>query len=409
MKIAYLAPEIPALSATFVYNEILSLEKLGVEISSFSIHRPHNPATDPKLKTLHESTIYLYEKGLLTSLLTFIKLCFVRPSNLWRAIRYLVSDVRALGILNRNSAGQCMRFLYSATFATYLIQRGSKHLHIHFAHVPTDVGMYASVIAGIGFSVTAHANDLFERGYLLKQKALRSAFFGTISQYNIDMLASAGLPPSKLVITRCGVDPIQFAPVAINSENHTTVIGTIGRVVEKKGFDTLIRAAVNLSKSDLNFQVLIAGSGPLIEELKILATTLGVSDRITFLGPIAHSNVNKFLSRLNLFILPCKIDAQGDKDGIPVVLMEAMLTGIPVISTRISGIPELVVPDKTGIIVEPDAPAALSNAIEELIANPLQQTQLKQRAIEHVRAEFSLHKNAQKLLERFNSVITSYD
>jgi len=166
MKIAYLAPEIPALSATFVYKEILKLKDFGTDVVPFSVHKPHSEASDPQLSELKENIIHIYETAKWTVFLAHLYLLFTQPIRYLRTVLLVVKDMLTLGGVSRKALGIGFRFFYSALLAKAMIENQCQHLHIHFAHIPTDIGMYASSLSGISFSVTAHANDLFERGWL---------------------------------------------------------------------------------------------------------------------------------------------------------------------------------------------------------------------------------------------------
>ncbi|MBV5329580.1 MAG: glycosyltransferase, partial [Chlorobium sp.] len=241
------------------------------------------------------------------------------------------------------------------------------HLHIHFAHVPTDIGMYASLLTGIPFSFTAHANDIFERGWLLREKIARSKFTATISNYNRNWLISKGCQGEKIQIVRCGIDSSRFTPIPLKKIVAPFRIGTIGRMVEKKGFDTLIEAAALLKKKGVDLRLVVAGDGPMRTTLHELVDKLQLQDTVELSGSIANQDVPAWLHTLDLFVLPCREDQNGDMDGIPVVLMEAMLSGIPVISTRISGIPELITDEVSGLLIAPHEPHALARAMERFL------------------------------------------
>ncbi|WP_018015418.1 glycosyltransferase family 4 protein [Teredinibacter turnerae] len=405
MKIAYLAPELPALSATFVYNEILELEEQGVDVQYFSVHRPASIATDHKLEAMRENTRYLYAQSKLTALLANISVLLQKPVAYVSVLGMLLADIVRLGVVTRTAIGQVMRFFYGAYLAKLLCKQKVQHLHIHFAHVPTDIGMYACKLAGIPYSVTSHANDLFERGWLIKQKVERSAFFGSISAYNIKHIESLGAPSDRLVITRCGVDDRIFPPIDKTHHIAANTIGGIGRLVEKKGFDTLIKAVAVLKQRDYPVTLKLAGGGPLEQELKQLAIARDLEEEVKFLGPLAHSEVPAYLSELDAFVLPCKTDSNGDMDGIPVVLMEAMLSGLPVITTRLSGIPELVVDGYSGLLIEPEDEMALANAIQQLLGDAELQARLVKDGAAHVADEFSLRTNVQRLMALFEKAI----
>lgn len=408
IKIAYLAPEIPALSATFVYNEILELGKLGGEVKAFSVHRPAHIASESSLKDLKKAVFHLYEISKGQVVLDNFNMLFRNPMGYLKAATRLIGDIFRQGVITRSALGLGYRFFYAATLAKQLKQADVQHLHVHFAHIPTDIAMYAAPMAGIGFSVQAHANDLFERGWLLKQKVSRSVFFATISEFNQRFLDDLQADSNKIKIVRCGVDQDWQPPAKSLNQNEIFTIGTVGRLVEKKGIDTLINAISKLVKDGRKVRLQIAGNGPLETELKQQAVSLGLADdRLQFLGALSHDKVADFISGLDVFVLPCKKDKQGDMDGIPVVLMEAMLCGVPVISTELSGIPELVINNLTGLTVPPDNEIELAEAIYQLMDKPETAFRLVSGAKQRVENEFLLNKNVAKLLTLIQSSINT--
>ena len=413
-RIAYLAPEIPALSATFVYHEILALRGKGFEVLSFSVHPPASPATEQCAALLAKETLQLYPLGTASFLAAAIYCKLRHPLRYLSAAGMLLGDMITVGFFSRATAGLLYRFLAAARLARILEEHDCRHLHVHFAHVPTDIAMYAARLAGITFSFTSHANDLFERGWLLNEKVARSAQAMTISEYNRRFLVSQGADRKKIAIVRCGVDIGRFNdrikatnPIPpLGGDSAIPVIGSLGRLVEKKGFDTLIAAAGILFRSGRNFRIEIAGDGPLKAELLKQAKQEGVADRITFLGPVANDTVPEWLCGLNQFVLACRVDSNGDMDGIPVALMESMAAGIPVISTTVSAIPELLEHETSGLVVPPADPQALADAIDGLFDC----AELRGRCIAggrlKIAGEFSEEVNAEKLSQLFKSILS---
>jgi len=404
--IAYLAPEIPALSATFVYHEILALREKGFDVLPVSVHSPASPATEECARALAAETIQLYPQGTASFLAAAVYFKLRHPLRYLSAACMLLGDMAKIGFFSRAAAGLIYRFLAGARLARILETHGCRHLHVHFAHVPTDIAMYAALLANITFSFTSHANDLFERGWLLKEKVARSAQAMTISEYNRRFLKSQGADGTKIAIVRCGVDIRRFDGRITGLPKHVAVIGSLGRLVEKKGFDTLIAAAGILSRSGIQFRIEIAGNGPQKAELLKQAGQEGVADRITFLGPVANDTVPEWLSGLNQFVLACRVDSNGDMDGIPVALMESMAAGIPVVSTTVSAIPELIETETSGLIVPPADPQALADAICRL----LDSTDIRSRCIaggrRKVAEEFSEEVNADKLSQLFKFILS---
>jgi glycosyltransferase involved in cell wall biosynthesis len=404
-KIAYLAPEIPALSATFVYNEILRLEKNGWQVVPLSVHRPHSPAIEAALQKLGSRTVYLYRRNRGKVLGDNLYMLVRHPIRYVRVLASAAADAGRAGLANRIGLGLIYRFIVAASAARILIYEKCEHLHGHFAHVPTDIAMYAAAMAGIGFSFTAHANDLFERGWLLDKKVRRARFAVTISDYNRRFLIEKGCPGNKIHVVRCGVDPAAFAAGSERAADPIPTIGTLGRMVEKKGMDDLIRACGILTKRDVAFKLEIAGDGPMQSDLQTLAGEGELAKRVRFIGPLAHDQVPGWLQRLDLFVLACKQDRNGDVDGIPVVLMEAMLAGVPVISCRISGIPELIEDGKSGLLAEPANPGDLAEVIARLLSDDTLAGEFRKNARDKVQAEFELTSNVAALIKLFREVI----
>lgn len=323
---------------------------------------------------------------------------FSSPLRYFRALRTVLLDVLQIGLLNRTGIGLIYRFWAACRVAVLLREKHCEHLHAHFAHVPTDIAMYASLLSGVPFSFTSHANDLFERGWLLLEKVSRAKFAATISEYNRDYLVSMGCKRSAIHIVRCGVDSRRFSAATGGEISPPFRIGTIGRLVEKKGFDVLLQAAAQLRLKDVSFTLSIVGSGPLENDLHSLCLSLGLDDITEFQGAMANEEVPIWLQELDLFVLPCQQDENGDQDGIPVVLMEAMLSGIPVVSTNISGIPELIFDGMEGLLVKPRLPGVLAVRMQSLLLDNKLRQQLVENAIRKVKSEFDVEVNIRRVM-----------
>jgi len=401
LRVAYLAPELPALSATFVYNEIFSLQNNGCVVTPISIRQPTARADGKAIEELARSTHILYGKGIFSRIMANARCLLTKPNKFLYAIFSLICDVIESGGVTRNTLGIIYRFSIAAELVTILNKNKIQHVHAHFAHVPGDVAMYASLMSGIPFSITAHANDLFERGWLLKQKCHRAKFFATISEFNKQFLHENSCDTSRVEIIRCGVESRLFTQRTAQSIEQPITIGLLGRFVEKKGIDVLLRAAAELLKKDCQLQLKLAGDGPLFDEMVALSKQLGIESHVNFIGSVPHHAVSSFLNELDIFVLPCVKDSQGDMDGIPVVLMEAMLSGIPVISSELSGLPELVIDGKTGYLTQPGDYQGLAECITRIYQQPKKTQQMVNRAAELVTEQYDLHKNSQKLKRLF--------
>ena len=402
-RIAYLAPELPSLSATFVTNEIWALEDMGEEIHPYSIHRPQHNAHGQKAADLAARTSILYEHNMKSNLRALKWTAMSHKRSFTKATLQLTFDVIKTGLFRKKAIKLVYQFLHGAWLAKDMRSKNIEHLHIHFAHVPTQIGMYASALAGIPFTFMAHANDIFERPLLIKEKIKRSHKTISISNFNINVMAKYGGNTDKIEIVRCGVDSnSNYEKPQVSPNSKPVVIGTLGRLVEKKGIDTLIDAAAILAESRLDFRIEVAGDGPLMDDLKQQVKAANLSEVITFLGSMPHTEALGWIKTLDAIVLAGKKDSNGDMDGIPVVLMEAMNFGIPVISTQLSGIPELVIHKQTGLLCPPDDADSLAMAIQDLFRLPEQTNWLAEVAKERIVHEFDQDLNAKRLLHIFN-------
>jgi len=397
-RVAYLAPEIPSVSATFVYREAAAVEEEGVPVETYSVHAVDPASVSAEARPLSARTEALYaRKGRLLS------------GALRTALRHPLRSARtlatALGDTLRGRfarPGQRARVLAQAlaglALAGRLERRGVRHLHIHFAHAPATLGMYAALAAGIPFSVTAHANDLYAEASLLREKVDRAHAFVTISEANRRFLAvELGERAARRVgLVRCGIDLRAFAPRAAEPAGPP-VIFALGRLVPKKGFDVLIRALAEVAPGRPDLTLEIAGDGPERAALEALARDLGVGAAVRFLGVVGRDAVLASLRRATVFALPCRLDG-SDRDGIPVALMEAMAVGVPVVSTRISGVPELVESGGSGLLVPAGDAPALARALSRLLGNPALRARLAAGGRARVVAEFEQGANARRLL-----------
>jgi len=395
--ILYLAPEIPALSATFVYNEIFQLQNLGYQVSVATVHEPM-AEVDPETKRKVGNVFVVYQSNILLNLMHLLAMLFTQPSGTLKSIGWLIKDIFSVGIVSRNAAGMVYRYFSAAKLARFIQKNNIKHTHVHFAHIPTDIAMYAACMTDTDFSVTSHANDIFQRGWLLKEKIERSKFFVTISEFNKTYLSSlAPQVKDKIKVIYCGVDITKFT-YRESVDNSVFTFGFLARLVEKKGVEYLIKACQQLKTEHPNFKVEIVGDGPLTDSLKALTTELNLNSHISFLGQMPNNQVSSWLKKLNAFVLPSVKDANGDMDGIPVSLMEAMASGVPVISTDLSGIKELVIDQKTGFLATSACEKDLANKMTNILtAEQSQQQTISKQAQQHVVNCFNQRANAEKI------------
>jgi len=259
--------------------------------------------------------------------------------------------------------------------------------------------MYAARQLDVSFSFTGHANDLFQEATLLPQKLREACFVACISDWhrNFYREVNPGMGPDRLPVIRCGVNK----DIIRGSETRENgLILCVARLVRKKGIHTLIRA---LSKVDrLGWCCEVIGDGPERASLERSAAELGIADRVRLLGSLPNDRVRERLGAAELFVLPCQRDDDGDADGIPVVLMEAMASGVPVIAGDLPSIRELVCDGRTGLLIPGADPDACAAAIVRLLDDPAERDRLAEAGAARVREEFTLQMNARRLADRFD-------
>ncbi len=399
MNICYLAPQLTALESTFVYEELLAIEKRGLTVIPTSVKRAEKNFVG--YDGLLQRTHFLYDEQPVKTLFYSLAAFFRMRTRQKASVRLLMSDIFFLGFFNKSSWKLLFQYIVACRLAEILVENQCKHLHVHFAHTATQIAMYASAMSAVPFTIMAHANDIFERGLLLDRKAQRAVKLLTISEFNRNYLISQNVSEDKLAVVRCGVSFHISNETRQFKKKDCYQIGTLARLVEKKGIDNLIQAMDELRNSDTKIKLCIAGDGPLLRALKKQTEELGLKDIVSFKAGLDHKEVSTWMKNLDVFVLACKTDSNGDMDGIPVVLMEAMSQSIPVISTKLSGIPELIIDGKTGLLAEPADPVDLADKIKQLIQSPDLCEKLVANAKKHVVEEFGQKVNIDRLLQYF--------
>ncbi|MEI6306709.1 MAG: glycosyltransferase [Deltaproteobacteria bacterium] len=323
----------------------------------------------------------------------------------------LLDDMIHVGFFTKRSATLAFHFLIAARLSLIMERHCCRHLHAHFADAPTDIAMYAARLADISFSFTARSSDLFKEEALIIRKVARSAKAITISNYNRNLMITQGADGDKIVVIHSGVDCLRFGSRESRKERSgpmPLLIGSIGRLIEKKGFGTLIQAANLLVREGMKFRIEIVGEGPWKAKLEQLIRYAGVFDRITFIGSMPNNLVPAWLAKLDIFVLACRIDSNGDMDSIPMPLIEAMAASVPVVSTNISAIPELIENGVSGLLARSDDPSSLSEAIWSILDDTDLQYRCINAACQKVKKDFSEDTNVEKLACLFKEIILPY-
>jgi glycosyltransferase involved in cell wall biosynthesis len=370
MNLVYVLKRFPKYSETFVLHEIQELKAQGEHVTVWSLESPHpgeprHEGTDMVLAT----TFYLPRAlhRLFRLLAASLVALAVVPARAWPALGWALR----WGIHER-SIDQLKRFGEAAYLRTR-IPEDTEHIHAHFAHGPASVALLLSRLTCRPFSVTGHARDIFEVSdrELLGAKVREARVVVTVSECTRRHLAQSVDPPeqAKIVVIRNGIDRRIFRARRQEPDGLPLVL-SVGRLVTKKGFDTLLDACAVLVVRGVDFRCEVIGDGPSRAELESRARKLRLDGRVAFVGSRDDRAVRAAYERAAVFALPCRQTATGDRDGLPVSLVEAMVVGVPVVTTPVCGIPEVVHHAESGLLVSPNEPDELATALESLLLQP---------------------------------------
>ena len=399
MTILYLSSVLPKRSETFVYGEVLGLRELGLDVPVATLHPPERGLDEPRLERLADEAVPVYGGGWAALLADALRFALAAPAVaarvMLRALRDAL-DADDLGVGAR--AKPPLQAVAALALARRLAGRGVTHIHIHMAHAAATVGMYAAQALGVPFSFTGHAADLFRERCLLRRKLGRARFVVCISDWHRQWYRGLVARDDRAYpVVRCGVD-IPERPPERAACGTLRILG-LGRLVPKKGFGTLVEACRQLTADGIAVACVIAGDGPEEAALKQAADGLPVE----FPGAVAHHEVPRLLAACEVCVLPCQTGADGDRDGIPVVLMEAMAHGVCVVSGDLPTIRELVRDGETGLLVPPGQPRTLAARLAELQRHPQRRRALAAAGRQLVRNDFSRDGNLNRLVQLFAS------
>jgi colanic acid/amylovoran biosynthesis glycosyltransferase len=400
--VGYILKMYPRFSETFVLNELLELERQGVRLHVFSLKKPDDGVFHADVARLRATVTYLPDPPLLLS-------SAVLAAHRALATRDPARYASALGaVLRRPRTATLKHFFRAGYIAERLRRHRIGHVHAHFASTAGSVALHTHRLTGVPYSLTAHAKDVYRDNLDRDQLAvkLREARFAvTISDYNKAYLERLA-PGSRLVRIYNGLDLERFAWNGHPSSDPPLVLA-VGRLIEKKGFAVLVRACALLRDRGRSFRCAIVGKGELEQELRALVAELGLGDHVELTGPLPREELVDVYGRATVVVAPCVVGGDGNRDGLPTVLVEAMALGIPVVATDVTGIPELVEPGRTGALVPQRDPRALAEAIERVLAKPSAARLLAREARRRIESRFDLRANVAELRTLFEEVLVA--
>ena len=321
--------------------------------------------------------------------------------------RYLRTAARVLaGSFRRPNGGVlkgAVAFWKAVRFAEIVEERAISHVHAHFISHAGTAAWVISELTGVSFSVTAHANDLYVRPALLDEKLHQAEFVATISEYNREFIRTNCKTPSKVELVHCGVDTELFS---FRRRDSYRRLLCVARLESTKGQVDLLHAFARARRELPDLTLDLIGDGADRARLERLRDQLGLGDELRFHGALPTDQVRTALDEADIFVLPSLRHPSGRMDGIPVALMEAMASGLAVIATRLSGIPELVIHEETGLLVTPESPEELAAAIRRLVDDPELSSRLARAARDRVRRHFDLATEGDRLAALFTATLS---
>jgi glycosyltransferase involved in cell wall biosynthesis len=392
----------PQLSETFIANEILEMERQGVGLRVFSYRKPRAAVRHECVRDIRVTVEYLPDPLLpnLGPLLASAPAGFRADARRWNdTLRYV------LGYTWREKNPDTWRRLLQAAYLARIVREsGLRHLHAHFAGGATRIAMLTSKLTGIPFSFSAHARDVYTTApHVLRERLEAASFVVTCTGANREYLQSLVGPESrsKILLGYHGIDLAKFRPRLEPAAPDVPLILSVGRLVRKKGFTDLLRACDVLKRDGVPFRCLIVGEGPERERLERMVEEFSLENVVSLPGSCSQEEALDAYHRATVFALPCRVLEDGDRDGIPNVLLEALAVELPIVSTTISGIPEVIEDGRNGLLIpQRDAPA-LASALRRLLADADLRAQLGARGRETVARRFDRGENVRELSELF--------
>jgi glycosyltransferase involved in cell wall biosynthesis len=397
--IAVIVKGYPRLSETFIAEELHGLERCGFDVRIVSLRRPTDPAIHPVHREIAAPVLYLPE---------YLHDAPARTFRAWRAVRSLPGYGHAQAVwladLRRDPTRNRVRRFGQAVVLAHELATDVEHLHAHFLHTPASVARYASLIKGLPWSCSAHAKDIWTSPEWEKREKLRSLdWLVTCTRAGAEHLAALAPEEGKVELVYHGLDLARFPPPraprpSIDGRDAAKPVRilSVGRLVEKKGYADLLAALAALP-SDLHWRFVHVGGGPLLGELKRQATRADIGGRIEWLGARPRDEVLKQYRWSDLFALASRVSRDGDRDGLPNVLVEAASQGLACVSTTAGAAGELIEPGVNGLLVAPGNPFELRMALERLIREPVLRARFGAAGQRRVRSTFAFEPGLERI------------
>jgi len=395
LRVGYVVKRYPRFSETFIVNEILAHERAGMPLHIFAVRRVNEPHFQSMLAEVRSPVTYIPDSA-------------PKADAVWATLRQGKAVLPSLWpTLGRMDVPEVANVHQAVLLAIEVRKQGIEHLHAHFGTIATTIARLAAGLAGIGYSFTAHAKDIFHAEVdsdALRDKLRDAAVVVTVSDFNRAWLReNYGAAAAGVRRIYNGLDLAAFG-YSSPAERPREILA-VGRLVEKKGFDTLIDACAVLRARGVGFHCTIIGDGLLWDRLSALVGHHGLSEMVKLAGPRPQSDVIAALQNAAVFAAPCVVASDGDRDGLPTVVVEAMALGTPCVTTDVTGLSEIVRDGETGLRVPQHAPEALADALARMLDDKALRVLLAEEARRQVERDFDVDRNAAELRTAFGEAI----
>jgi glycosyltransferase involved in cell wall biosynthesis len=393
-RLAYFINCFPNFIEGMIYREVDALLALGCNVSTFSIRRPDPSEVPDEAYALRNCTVYILPVPVLQFVKAHMQAILRFPLGYWRMLWEVVSGTHEK-LLDR--VRSICHFAEAIVVLREVERRRITHVHAHWAVGSTTVAMVVARLLRLPFSFTAHAYDIWRERLLLPEKLRAANVVMTCTEYNRrHLIREYGVCEDKVHTVHHGLSLERFHRHR-HQRNTTPIILSVGRLVEQKGYERLVEACAELRRRGVPFRCEIVGDGPLRRQLEAQIGAADIQDTVRLLGRIVGDRLLDAYERADVFALLCLEASDGDRDGIPNTLIEAMAMELPVVSTSYSGVPELVTNGETGLLVAPGDAVSAADAIAQLLRDALRREAMGRAGRLRVMHEFTTARSAAKL------------
>jgi colanic acid/amylovoran biosynthesis glycosyltransferase len=393
LPFAYIMSQFPETHETFILREVQALtHTLGTRLLIFSLKSCRDRIIHEEARPFLTTTRY---PAVSTTLRAFPTL-FRSP-----AARACLREVFSAYHRQPKEAGKALAtLLLAAALIPTIRQLKLRHLHAHWATMPALASYFIKQVSGIPYSITAHAWDIYADTTMLRQKLQAAEFIVTCTAANCEALVGLGAHPARVFLSYHGLDFARLPPPVFDRDTTLRMLA-VGRLVEQKGFADLLTACRLLRQREIPFHCQIIGDGPLAPELRNIIAQCGLGTMVSLAGTLPQPQVFQAYQQATVFCAPSVVADDGNRDGIPNVILEAMSQGLPVVASAVSGIPEVVQPEKTGWLVPPRDAQSLAATLQQIFQRPQEARRRAVAAYELVRSRFDVQENTAALIQLF--------